>query len=599
MTSVSSDRRLGVNSGAAIKIPCRAASTAALTLSGEQTVDGVALVTGDRVLVKNQASGVDNGVYVVDTGTWSRSVDFDAAYDAVSGTLVSVIGGGTSNGATMWRISTTGAITIGTTSLAFENAAYSDATNVAFLQRGTGAVSRTMQSKERDIVSVADFGATCDGVADDTAEITLAAAAALSLGVALFFPGLCLMSGTVSIGNTAGTIGVPITMYGAGPGSGIKVAAAGINPIMIGGPAPLTDVGRYIGRATIKDMSFQGPGGFAPGGTGTGVFLNGAQGILIDNCYFNGWANALKATAVDLLTVENSWFQYNDYGIYNIEDAASFCYPGGTLNSGIFKNNKFLHNATEGLYIWGGTSHEVSGNNFVANGKAISVAAPVGINAVAVGTQIHGNYFEDSTNNDIYVGGAGICRAGSIYGNTHLVATGVTAIRLLNVSNSGGYGSVCNNQMSAIAGAFTIISQAGSAETWDYDAQNGSGYRAGSVISFTKTGVLAAGSVNILKIGTFALDLQGILTVKASSAGLTTTKVYALSMTGSGNTVAVLTAASTQNYSGGASAFTATDTVDTPVAGTNTLSLNNTSAATCQFDCTLQIIQLGGTLTLL
>lgn len=48
------------------------------------------------------------------------------------------------------------------------------ATNVDFLQAGAGAVVRTVQNKERDIVSVKDFGAVADGTTDDTAAIQLA-----------------------------------------------------------------------------------------------------------------------------------------------------------------------------------------------------------------------------------------------------------------------------------------------------------------------------------------------------------------------------------------------------------------------------------------
>ena len=118
MGSVTSDRRQGLNSGVAIKAPCRAATTANITLNGEQTIDGVAVVTGNRVLVKNQTSGVNNGIYVVDTGAWTRDLDFDGSYDVVSGTMVVVLLGTTNNGS-VWYISTTGAITIGTTSLTF------------------------------------------------------------------------------------------------------------------------------------------------------------------------------------------------------------------------------------------------------------------------------------------------------------------------------------------------------------------------------------------------------------------------------------------------------------------------------------------------
>ena len=60
-------------------------------------------------------------------------------------------------------------------------------TDVSFLQAGTGAVTRTAQSKMRDVVSVKDFGAVGDGVADDTAAIN-AALASVNLGGAVYFP---------------------------------------------------------------------------------------------------------------------------------------------------------------------------------------------------------------------------------------------------------------------------------------------------------------------------------------------------------------------------------------------------------------------------
>lgn len=117
MTSPSQDRLFGSNSSLAVKAPCRVATTAAITLSGEQTVDGVAVVTGDRVLVKDQASGVDNGIYIADTSSWERSPDFDGTRDAVEGTLVKVNNGTVGQG--FYYLATTGTITIGTTSLTF------------------------------------------------------------------------------------------------------------------------------------------------------------------------------------------------------------------------------------------------------------------------------------------------------------------------------------------------------------------------------------------------------------------------------------------------------------------------------------------------
>lgn len=117
MTSSTTDRRLGLSGNAAIKTPCYAATTTAITLSGEQSIDGVT-TSSSRVLVKNQASGADNGIYVSNTGAWTRDLDFDGAYDARSGTLIFVTNG-SANGAGLFQLSTADPITIGTTSLTF------------------------------------------------------------------------------------------------------------------------------------------------------------------------------------------------------------------------------------------------------------------------------------------------------------------------------------------------------------------------------------------------------------------------------------------------------------------------------------------------
>lgn len=133
MTATTIDRFNGINGGLAIKAPCRVATTANITLSGEQTVDGVAVVAGDRVLVKDQSTGADNGIYEASTSAWSRSADFDGNNDIVTGTLVFVILG-TTNAATFWRVSTSGSITVGTTSIAFTASANQIAGVSAFMQ---------------------------------------------------------------------------------------------------------------------------------------------------------------------------------------------------------------------------------------------------------------------------------------------------------------------------------------------------------------------------------------------------------------------------------------------------------------------------------
>lgn len=67
-----------VAAGQDAKASVRVGTTANTTLSGEQTIQGVALVTGDRVLVKAQANAAGNGIYVVRAGAWERAPDMDA-----------------------------------------------------------------------------------------------------------------------------------------------------------------------------------------------------------------------------------------------------------------------------------------------------------------------------------------------------------------------------------------------------------------------------------------------------------------------------------------------------------------------------------------
>lgn len=105
--------------GLDVKDSVRAATTANITLSGTQTVDGVSLVAGDRVLVKNQSTASENGVYVVVSGgAWTRATDFDTAAKVTSGAFT-FVESGTTNADSGWVLTTDGSITLGTTSLSF------------------------------------------------------------------------------------------------------------------------------------------------------------------------------------------------------------------------------------------------------------------------------------------------------------------------------------------------------------------------------------------------------------------------------------------------------------------------------------------------
>lgn len=104
--------------GLDVKQSVKAATTANITLSGTQTVDGVALSVGARVLVKNQTTASQNGIYVVQSSSWTRATDADSSAKVTPGMFV-FVEQGTINGDSGWVLTTDGAITLGTTSLNF------------------------------------------------------------------------------------------------------------------------------------------------------------------------------------------------------------------------------------------------------------------------------------------------------------------------------------------------------------------------------------------------------------------------------------------------------------------------------------------------
>jgi len=86
--SNSTDRFNGVLASLANKVPCVAWSNLNLTLSGEQTVNGIAIVSGDRVLVMSQTDPIENGIYNASASEWTRAADFDGNRDVTTNTTV-------------------------------------------------------------------------------------------------------------------------------------------------------------------------------------------------------------------------------------------------------------------------------------------------------------------------------------------------------------------------------------------------------------------------------------------------------------------------------------------------------------------------------
>jgi hypothetical protein len=135
----------------AIKAPCLVATTGAnITLSGVQTIDGVAVGNNsERVLVKDQATTSQNGIYIASTGPWVLAADFTNNNNVALGTLVLVTSGAVNQGVIFEQTCTDNPIVIGTSNIAFTplpNSVAQSATSTTSLLIGAGAKTLTIQS---------------------------------------------------------------------------------------------------------------------------------------------------------------------------------------------------------------------------------------------------------------------------------------------------------------------------------------------------------------------------------------------------------------------------------------------------------------------
>lgn len=234
MTTI--DRRYGVAEGVAVKAPCVCATTANITLAGTQTIDGVAVVADDRVLVKDQTTGSQNGIYDVSSGNWTRAKDFDGAYDIVQGTRVWVNSGSISAN-TEYVVTTSGTITIDSTSIAFSSL-------LTLLNAAPGNADY--------IVKTANATLSGERVATDAAPVSwdFATAGQAKIVVAA---ATATASGIVELATSAEAVTGTDTVRAVTPAA-LAAAIAGVSPAL---PRGYIDIGAMAnGTDATNDINF-------------------------------------------------------------------------------------------------------------------------------------------------------------------------------------------------------------------------------------------------------------------------------------------------------------------------------------------------------
>lgn len=147
---------VGIDWKASVRVATTAAGTLATSFANGQTVDGVVLATGDRILIKDQAAGATNGIYVVAaSGAPARSTDADTSAEVTSGMAV-FVEEGTTNADTAWVLTTNAPIVLATTALV-----YTQFTSLGQITAGAGM---TKTGSTLDVIASTGITVNADSI---------------------------------------------------------------------------------------------------------------------------------------------------------------------------------------------------------------------------------------------------------------------------------------------------------------------------------------------------------------------------------------------------------------------------------------------------
>jgi hypothetical protein len=167
---------VGIEWKPSVRVATTANGTLATAFANGQVVDGVTLVTGNRILIKDQTTGTENGLYTVNaTGAPTRSTDADTSAELAASFAV-FVEEGTANADSGYTLTNDGTVTIGTTALSF-----TQFTGLGQITAGNGL---TKSANTIDVVGGTGIIANANDVAIDTAVVVRKYAVAIGDGSA-------------------------------------------------------------------------------------------------------------------------------------------------------------------------------------------------------------------------------------------------------------------------------------------------------------------------------------------------------------------------------------------------------------------------------
>jgi hypothetical protein len=354
--------------GISWKAPARAATTVNITRSGAQTIDGVAVIAGDTVLVKNQTNTAENGIYFVQTGAWTYATG-STTWAQYIGAVIYIVDGGQATAAFYTTAQPGG--TLGTTAMNWYNLSFSSSYTA-----GTGlTLSGTQFSITNTTVTAAAYGSASKTLtATVNAQGQLTALADTNIAIA----GSQITSGTIGsaylTGSYTGITGVGTLTAGTWTASTIGVAYGGTGAATLTGYVKGSGTAAFTASALIPTTDLSG--------TITNAQLANSSITINGNSVSLGGSTTVTATASNALTIGSglSGTSYNGSAAVTIAIDSTVATLAGTQTL----TNKSISGSTNTLTNIPNSALTNSSITFGAT--SVSLGATVsGLNAVSIG----------------------------------------------------------------------------------------------------------------------------------------------------------------------------------------------------------------------